>query len=234
MFDIKQSVADYMSVVVTHECNMACSFCIDQYRGRNEYISSQSVESAITLGKLRGIRDILLIGGEPTLHPEIVNIARRFKAEGFRVIMTTNYTRPDVVRSLDGIVDCFNISFYDQPDLPTQLSFESDLTFHALIYKGRLDSMDAIDSFIDKYQHDANLKFSTLFPGNPWAKRNQVGGFLDDAKLETVVLFDEIIGNLYRGAVIKRYDRIINDNARQSIKFHVDGSHGYTWDREDR
>lgn len=232
MFDINQSTADYMSVVVTHECNMSCSFCIDQYRGRKEYISWDSVNSAISLGKLHGIRDILLIGGEPTLHPEIVGITQRFKDFGFRVIMTTNYTRPCVVSRLDGIVDCFNISFYDQSDLPMQADFKSDLTIHALIYKNRLDSVDAIDAFIDKYQHHAHLKFSTLYPGNPWAKKKQVGGFLDDANLETVVLFDEIIGNLYRGAVIKRYDRIINDRAKQSIKFHVDGSHGYTWDRE--
>lgn len=231
MFNIRQTVQDYMSVVLTHECNRSCSFCIDKYRGNNEYITMKNVEKAILVGKENGIKDILLIGGEPTLHPNVVEISKKFKEASFRTIMTTNYGFPEVVKQLDGIIDCFNISFYNQKDLPKQSDFISDLTIHALIYKNRLDSKEKIDSFIDTYSSHAHLKFSTLFVGNDWAKKNQVGGFLDGMKLETVVLFDEILGHIYRDAIIKRYDRIINDNARQSIKFHVDGEYSCSWER---
>lgn len=199
MFDISQSVSDYMSVVLTHECNRSCAFCIDSYRGRNEYISMENVDKAIQVGLENNIKDILLIGGEPTLHPDVVEIARKFKKSGFRVIMTTNYDYPSVVKELDGIVDCFNISYYNQKELPRQEDFVSDITIHALIYKRRLDSKEKIDEFIDKYESYGHLKFSTLSPGNEFSERNQVGDFLDLMQLKEVVLFNEILGNLYRG-----------------------------------
>lgn len=231
MFKETQTTHDYMSVVLTHECNKKCVFCVDQYRGRKEYISMADVERAIEFAREHKIKDILLIGGEPTLHPDVKDIAIAFKACGFRVIMTTNYTKPDVVKGLDDIVDCFNISFYHQPILPKQKDFISDLTLHALIHSKQLYTVELLDAFIDAHQDNGHLKFSTLCPCNEWAKKNQIGDFLNDLDCEWVVLFNEILGQKYRGAIIKRYDRVINNRSHQSFKWHVDGKVSQSWDR---
>ena len=222
-----------MSVVLTHECNMKCPFCIDEYRGRCEYISMTDVLKAIEFAKEKNIKDILLIGGEPTLHPRVLDIAMYFKKAGFRVIMTTNYTNPEVVKQLDGIVDCFNISYYNQKELPRQKDFKSDLTINTIIHKKQLSSKIELDAFIEKYKEYAHLKFMTLMVHNEWTQRNTTDfEFLNDLDCEWVVLFNELLGQKYKGTIIKRYDRIINKHSHQSYKFHVDGKISQTWERE--
>lgn len=43
MFKVNTSTDDYMSIILTHGCNKDCPFCIDKYRGRNEYILIQNI-----------------------------------------------------------------------------------------------------------------------------------------------------------------------------------------------
>ncbi len=230
MFDIKTTTSDYMSIVLTHECNKRCVFCIDQYRGQDEYISLKSVESALTFAKGNGIKDILLVGGEPTLHPQVVSIAKMVKDAGFNVILTTNYTNPKVFKELDQYVDSFNISWYHQNNLPKQEDFTADITLSALIFRKQLDSKEKLDRFIDEHS-DLTLQFSMLFAHDEWTKSHQDVPFLNDLPGERVVLFDEIEGIIYRGYVIKRYDRLLNESAKQSYKCHVDGTISTSWNR---
>ena len=231
MFSIQQSTHDYMSVVLTHECNKACPFCVDKYRGSGEYITLEIVSDALRFASEHGIKDILLIGGEPTLHPDVLQIVEMVNAAGFRSVMTTNYTKPEIVKALDGLVKCFNVSFYNQPNLPKQADYKSDLTLHALIHDNQLQTRESLDAFIDAHQENGHLKFSTLLPCNEWAEKHQRVAYLDDLECEWVVLFNELLGQIYRNAVIKRYDRIINKHAHQSYKAHVDGRITQSWDR---
>lgn len=233
MFNINTCTADYMSVVVTHECNRRCKFCIDQYRGSGEFISSDNVLSAIDVAKENNIKDILIVGGEPTLHPDIKWICKQFKDNGFRVIMTTNYDFPMKVKEMlsENVIDCLNISNYNQK-LPVAGELVGDVTIHTLLRKGGIDSVEKLDFEIDRLEKTGyHLKFSTLSPCNEFAKNNQVFDFLNNLNCEYVILFNEILGQVYRNAVIKRYDHVVNNNAKQSIKFHVDGKYSSSWER---
>ena len=232
MFDGKVKTTEYGSLIVTHECNKHCKFCIDKYRGRYEYITLENVIKALERAKRQGLKEILIIGGEPTLHPNIVEIAKTVKEYGFKSILTTNYTTPWVLKQLDGIIDCFNISFYNQKRLPMQCDFVSDITITTLIHKQQLPTKKQLDEFIDKYQNYGHLKFSTLSICNEWTKLMQKVDYLDILEAEKLVLFDEIEGLLYRGCIIKRYDKLLNDNSYQSYKFHVDGEISQSWERE--
>ncbi|MGN0598687.1 MAG: radical SAM protein [Oscillospiraceae bacterium] len=219
-----------MSIVTTHKCQLNCPFCVDMHRKTSEEISIDNVTQALSFAKTKKIKDILLVGGEPTLHTHIVEIAQLIKSNGFRCILTTNYQRPDIVRQLDEIVDCFNISYYNQSELPKQRHFKSDLTLSVLLYKNRFNGKEDLDLFIDKYQKDMNIKFSTLTPCNKWAMSNQRVEWLDNLPFEwTGILFDEIIGHIYRNCIIKRYDRVVNPNAVQSYKCLVDGTIAKHW-----
>jgi len=204
MFDINQRPEKYMNLVLTHQCNMKCPFCVDEYRGSDEYISLENVQRAIDHALHEQLDDVLLIGGEPTLHPQVLLIAQMVKEAGFRVIMTTNYTKPDVVKQLDGIVDCFNISYYHQKELPKQVDSYSDLTLHTLIHDKFLATHQQLDEFIDKHQANGHLKFSTLVPGNEWAAKHNKVDYLDSLDSTKVTLFDTSPGDTYRGAVNKR------------------------------
>jgi MoaA/NifB/PqqE/SkfB family radical SAM enzyme len=75
---------------VTNQCNLACHYC-------NEYDNNQphpTLENLTTwMRKMRelGVMKIQLQGGEPLLHPDIVEVVRRAKEIGFyRVGMSSN------------------------------------------------------------------------------------------------------------------------------------------------
>lgn len=230
MFNIQQSTHDYMNLIVTHECDRRCPFCVDKYVGGAGMMSLAVVEKALEFGQKEGIRDVLLIGGEPTSHPEIVRIARMVKEAGFRVVMTTNYSRPEVVRELDAVLDCLNVSYYRQRELPLQKDFRADLTLHTLIHSDQLSTRKLLDEFIDAHRENGHLKFSTLVAATKWAARRQEVPYLDGLDCTWVVLFNELLGQIYRGAIIKRYDRIINQHAHQSWKCHPDGQITPSWE----
>jgi organic radical activating enzyme len=231
MFDGKVKTTEYGSLVVTHECNKHCKFCIDKYRGQHEYITLENVNKALTKANEQGLKEILIVGGEPTLHPNIIEIAKMVKEFGFKSILTTNYTTPWIIKQLDGIVDCFNISYYNQRILPIQNDFISDITITTLIHKKQLPTKKQLDAFIDKYQNYGHLKFSTLSICNEWTKQMQKVEYLDLLDAEKLILFDEIEGLKYRDCIIKRYDKLINNNSYQSYKFHVDGEISQSWER---
>jgi organic radical activating enzyme len=218
-----------MSIVVTHECNKNCPFCIDKNRGKQVHISMSNVINALKYAKTKDIKDILLVGGEPTLHKDILLIAQTVKLFGFSLILTTNYTLPDIVEKLDGIVDSFNVSFYNQQILPNKRDFHSDLTLSTLIFEGQLDTKQKLDDFIDKYKDMFILKFSTLMNCNDWTSKRQKVDYLDNLQCEKVILFNEIVGQIYEGCIIKRYDKVINISAKQSLKCHVNGEIKKSW-----
>lgn len=231
-FNYNIKVDDFATLVVTHECNKYCKFCIDKYRGRSEYISIENVLNAMRYAKNNNIKEILIVGGEPTLHPKIIEISKIIKKFGFKSILTTNYSNPDIIKQLDGIIDSFNISYYNQKELPKQSNFKSDITLNILIHKNQLNSKEDLDDFIDKYKNYGQLKFSTLSVCNDWTEKNQKVDYLDQLKGKNIILFNEIEGIIYRDCVIKRFDKIINSNSKQSIKFHVNGEISRSWDRQ--
>lgn len=229
MFKIGQRTQDYLNLIVTHECNKSCEFCVDTRRGKEGHITWESAVKAVDSAVDEGIKDILVTGGEPTLHPDIIEIVKEIRNARIRPIMTTNYTRPDVIAQLDGWVDSFNISYYNQPQLPIQSGWRSDITIHTLIHARQLETKEKLDQFMEAHAHNGHLKFSTLSPVNDWAKLNQSVPYLDNLDCEWVVLFNEMAGQIYEGSVIKRYDKVLNLNAVQSYKAHVDGTISRDW-----
>lgn len=231
-FNYNINVDDFATLIVTHECNKNCKFCIDKYRGNDEYISIENVIKSMKYAKKNNIKEILIVGGEPTLHPKIIEISKIIKKFGFKTILTTNYSKPDIIKQLDGIIDNFNISFYNQNILPKQKDFKSDITLNVLLHKKQLNTKDELDNFIDKYKEYGQLKFSTLSICNDWTEKNQKLDYLDQLKGKNIILFGEIEGIIYRDCIIKRFDKIVNTNSKQSIKFHVDGEISRSWNRQ--
>ena len=46
------------------------------------------------------------------MHPQVVEIAKMIKEEGFYSKIFTNYDFPEVIEQLDGIIDIIRISYY--------------------------------------------------------------------------------------------------------------------------
>lgn len=233
MYDIKTKDSDYFIIVVTHECSRKCPFCIDKYRGQNEYISMENVEKGLDYAEKLKVKDIFLTGGEPTKHPDIVEIARRAKKRGFKVVMTTNYDNPLVMKELDGIVDSFNVSYYDQKELPNQDDFKSDITLSTIIWQERFPTKDDLDNFITKYEDKYYMKFSTLNSANEWCEERKKVTYLDDLpNVEMVRVFEFYPAQIYRGHVIMRADLPHIPNDVRPWKIFPDGEISNSWTRK--
>lgn len=236
MYNINTKDTDYMIIVTTHECGRNCPFCIDKYRGRNEYITLDNVEKALDYAEELQVKDIFLTGGEPTKHPDIVEIAKRVKRRNFNLVMTTNYENPETMKALDGIVDSFNVSFYDQKELPNQKEFKSDITLSTIIWQSRFPTREDLDKFIDKYENEYYMKFSTLNSANGWCIERKIVDYLDDLpNAKYIKVFEFYPAQLYRGHVIMRTDLPhIENDVRPWVMF-PDGEITDSWTRkEDR
>jgi MoaA/NifB/PqqE/SkfB family radical SAM enzyme len=100
------------SLYVTDRCNLDCAYC-------TEYDNSRPHPSLDDLKKwIRKIRDlgtmrIALVGGEPLMHPNIVDIVRYCRELGFATSLTTNgflLTRKLVAQLADAGLQVMQIS----------------------------------------------------------------------------------------------------------------------------
>ena len=239
------TVDDYMTIVVTHECNRKCAFCVDIYRGNEEYITLDNVDKALKFAVKNNIKDILLVGGEPSLHPDIIEIARMVKSYGLTLIYTTNFDDLDTIYELDKYVDHFNFSYYEQDVVRGGTGFDfsklpnpskiknASTTLSYILHSGRVKSKEDLDNIIDRYsERFDNLKFTTLTNVNDFTEAVQIVPFLEEIETdEDFIAFGEIVVQVYRGYEIKRYDKVINESAKQSWKCHADGEMSRTWVR---
>lgn len=235
MFNPCITTDDYIFLVVTHECNRNCAFCVDLQRGKREYISLEDVKKACEYCVSNNVKTVTVLGGEPTLHPEIIDICTMLKHYDLYVVMTTNYSDPEIVRLLDKweLVDSFNISHYNQEQLPNAKDFRADLTLSKLLFKGGIDNKEKLDAFINKYQDQFDdIKFSTLTDINNFTHENKDVPFLNDLPIDKkVTIMGEIEGHYYRGYLIKRFDIKATEQAycKRSMKMHPNGELKRTW-----
>lgn len=90
-------------LVVTRRCNLSCTYC-NEFDRTSPPVARELIERR--LDKLRQLRTwmVCLTGGEPTLHPDLVDILRRMAELGFRrrQIITNGY------RLTEALVDGLN------------------------------------------------------------------------------------------------------------------------------
>lgn len=230
VFRIDLQNEEYIQIVLTHECNRKCRFCIDHRRGDDAYLTKESLERAISFAKKGKTKDILFIGGEPTLHPNFREYCILVKDAGLNLIVTTNFDNPEIIHENADVVDSWNFSYYGQKNIPFIPNV--DITISGLIYsKGFLSTKEKLDAFIDKYQDKYSLKFSTLTVINEYtAKFGDPGEWIDNLDAEKIILFDFIPAQIYRGHLIKRYDIEGPDlPTLDSFKCLVDGEITRNW-----
>lgn len=79
---------------LNNACNANCGFCNfarDKLpKERWEYVERQGAFDAIDILYRQGIRYLILTGGEPTLHPDLIDIISHASAKGMKVMMVSN------------------------------------------------------------------------------------------------------------------------------------------------
>ncbi len=78
-----------MNIILTTRCNRSCSFCFakDTYAPD---MSLENVQKVLDFQKINEIHTFRILGGEPTLHPQFVQIVELARSQGFSLFMMSN------------------------------------------------------------------------------------------------------------------------------------------------
>ena len=224
---------DKLLIILTKECNRNCAFCIDRpnrkyYKNYKFFIDIETVKDILKFANENNIKTIALNGGEPTLHPQVVEIAKMIKESGYFLKIFTNYDFPEVVKQLDGIVDITRISYYGPMQLPNQKDFKSKITLKIMLTKETFPTLQDLIDFINKHRSDFyDIKIHTLMQNNDYSINAQVD-YLDYLTKHYPLKRNEK-GDYYHdfmGFQIEREDlpNIDYDIEQRIYKAHMDGT----------
>lgn len=101
---IKTSFVDYepyiSAVVFTKGCNMKCLYCHNKdLIFSNKYIPKEEVINHLKRRR-KQIDAVVITGGEPTLHDDLIDFIKEIKDMGFLVKLDTNGTNPIMLKKL--------------------------------------------------------------------------------------------------------------------------------------
>lgn len=74
---------------VTWQCNLSCAYCVE-YDNHRPHVPLRELQRRIDHCAELGVRMIGLIGGEPLLHPDLVEIVAHIRKRGMATGLTTN------------------------------------------------------------------------------------------------------------------------------------------------
>lgn len=86
----------YLRISLTDRCNLRCIYCMPkdgvQWQPREDQLSAEEIARIVATAAAGGIRRIRLTGGEPLVHPRIVEIVHRIASIPWieEVSLTTN------------------------------------------------------------------------------------------------------------------------------------------------
>jgi radical SAM protein with 4Fe4S-binding SPASM domain len=115
----------HAEIGLTNKCNHHCSFCtLDWITHGKETLDSATVGKLMQDLKYMGVKSVYFAGeGEPTLHPEFIDIINGTAHMGMKIAVSTNgqrYDRDTAHRTLSNIswirfsLDTINKSFYSE------------------------------------------------------------------------------------------------------------------------
>ena len=230
------SSTEKLIVFLTKSCNRNCLICIDKpnyeyYKKLKEYkefMDLGTIKKVLEFSKNHNIRFIQLNGGEPTLHPQIIDFSKMIRDAGFSPELVTNYDFPEVVNKLDGIMDRIYVSYYNQETLPQQANFKTKILLRIVLTKSNFPSLETLANFIQNNKESFySLKITTLINNNAYSQSEQVD-YLGELERE-YPLYEDENGKKYHyfmGFKIKRLDleNLKLDINKTSFKVHVNGT----------
>ena len=92
------------NLLLTNYCNRECTYCFAKgkisFSGMERkpaHISLDDLDKVIAFMKASNLKVFSLLGGEPTLHPEFIQIITKILGEGFSIKLFTNGMMPEKV-----------------------------------------------------------------------------------------------------------------------------------------
>src|SRR5271169_4515857 len=91
---------DYVQFYPTLRCNRSCDFCFNRLLPQMQDMSPADFKAMLVVLKERAVQTIDIIGGEPTLHPEILLFVHELLHSGLLVNISSNGTNLNVLEEI--------------------------------------------------------------------------------------------------------------------------------------
>ena len=188
------SFQDWLEVNLTDRCNGTCAWCIERggFHPTQRVTSAEIVSAAVGTGR----QNVILLGGEPTLYPDLRFVIESLAAQDRHVYLTTNGSRLspaficDNLRGLRGLN--VSVHHYDEEEnrrisgVRVAALAESISAAHALgisvrlncnCIRGAIDSLDEIRRYCawSKIVGADGVRFAEL--------KDDAGSFVDLAEV---------------------------------------------------
>ena len=95
-----RAAPDYLQFYPTFRCNQSCTFCFNRAMPPLPDVTPGNFTIMLGAIKALGVGTLDILGGEPTLHPDIVAFVRAAAESGLRVNISSNGTRPGVLEAV--------------------------------------------------------------------------------------------------------------------------------------
>jgi MoaA/NifB/PqqE/SkfB family radical SAM enzyme len=88
------------NLAISAVCNQSCPYCFtvdhrNRYGSEQRFMAVQGFEERLDFLKRSGIDQVRLIGGEPTLHPQFIELVERARKAGFKAVVFSNGLMPE-------------------------------------------------------------------------------------------------------------------------------------------
>lgn len=206
----------YLSIVATNKCQCACPYCINSETDRRLSLPIDKAISNIRKSVERfGIKEAIILGGEPLLHSDIIELVKRLRHEtGLQVIrLTTNGIKLmnnnsfidklfDKENGLHGInISCHNEAFMPYSVLHyickriKSVNPSVKIRINSNIWRGNLDTLEKLLSHIGTVSMFSDeIRISNIIPKDSFSVNpinNDTGMILSDD--EYISLFNQLI-----------------------------------------
>ena len=163
----------YLSIVATNKCQRNCFYCINSHTDKTlELPIDKAIKNIKRAVEKYHIREAVILGGEPLMHSDILELCHRVKRAGIRkLFLTTNgikLSNNDLL--IDGLSDYLagiNISYHND-DFITFAELERiyrefhehgvKVRINTNIWRGNHDTFDSMTKFVRMLTRDSFLQ----------------------------------------------------------------------------
>lgn len=220
----------YLSIVATNKCQCNCAYCINSETDQRLSLpTDKAIGNIQKLVEKYGVKEAIILGGEPTLHPDIIGFVRRMRHDsGLNMIrLTTNGIRlkndqflRDLIDPIDGIqginISCHNEDFMPYDELIQickhikSINPGIKIRINTNIWKGNLDNwIDFSRHYSILHHHIDEMRVSNIIPKDDFSvnsKNKGIDMILPDYMYERI--FNGIINHFPSVSPIVNYKTI--------------------------
>lgn len=175
----------YLSIVATNNCQCKCAYCINSETDQRLNLPiSKAVYNIRKLIHKYGVKEAIILGGEPLLHPNLLQFIRdlRESTDLKMVRLTTNGIKlknnPDFIKDLvdkDWGIQGINISFHNQDFMTLNELYDVykwikkynpniKVRVNMNIWRGNCDTLELLNSHLYNIRFVDEVRVSNIIP----------------------------------------------------------------------